>query len=183
MPQTEVRKRSAATPDPDAGESRRTQAERSAIAESRMVRAAIDLINSVGVAGATLKAIGEQAGYSRGLAALDAANEVHLNYVMRHRDRLRAMYALWFGALDPGSDFKPNVARFMKRQRETMAQWIRDGQAAGEISTATDPDRAAQQIYASLVGINLQWLIDANLDLTRAYEDLRRDTRCLLQPA
>jgi AcrR family transcriptional regulator len=197
---------------------RRTQVERTALAESRMVRAAIDLINSVGVDGATLKAIGEQAGYSRGLAthhfggksglfrrllrqvhaefleelnervgertgieALEAANEAHRDYVLRHRDRLRAMYILWLGALDPGSDFKPNVARFMKRQRETMARWIRGGQQSGQIPADIDADRMAARFYASLTGISLQWLVDASLDLAQAYADMKQDIRCLLR--
>ena len=47
----------------------RTQAERTALAESSMIMAAIDLLNSVGIQGTTLVAIGERSGYSRGLAS------------------------------------------------------------------------------------------------------------------
>lgn len=199
-------------------DNRRTQAERTALAAGRMLEAAVELLNTVGVSGATLKAIGEAAGYSRGLAthhfggksgllrsllrqvhteflqelnarvgdrtgieALEAANEAHHDYVHSHRDRLRAMYILWFGALDPGSDFRPNVARFMRRQREAMAGWIRGGQRAGEIPAAIDADQASQQFYAQLIGINLQWLVDAKLDLTRAYAAMKRDMRCMLR--
>ena len=39
----------------------RTQAERTALAEDRMIGAAIELLNTVGIEGATLKAIGEKA--------------------------------------------------------------------------------------------------------------------------
>ena len=46
----------------------RTQAERTARAETRMVLAAIALLNTVGIQGTTLVAIGEKSGYSRGLA-------------------------------------------------------------------------------------------------------------------
>ena len=46
----------------------RTQAERSALSDRRMIDAAIDLVVERGVDGATLKEIGERAGYSRGLA-------------------------------------------------------------------------------------------------------------------
>ena len=51
-------------------------------------------------------------------AALEVANEAHRDWVSRHPQRLRAMYILWFGSLDPGSEFKPNVARFMERQAQ-----------------------------------------------------------------
>ena len=46
-----------------------TQAERSALSDSRMFEAAIDLINEYGTRKMTLKQIGETAGYSRGLAS------------------------------------------------------------------------------------------------------------------
>ena len=46
-----------------------TQAERSALSDSRMFEAAINLINEVGARKMTLKQIGEHAGYSRGLAS------------------------------------------------------------------------------------------------------------------
>ena len=46
----------------------RTQAERSALSDRCMIDAAIELVVERGVEGATLKEIGERAGYSRGLA-------------------------------------------------------------------------------------------------------------------
>lgn len=50
------------------GESRLTQAERSALSDRRMFDAAVELINERGTQKTTLKEIGERAGYSRGLA-------------------------------------------------------------------------------------------------------------------
>ncbi len=47
---------------------RLTQAERTALSDRRMFDAAIDLINDRGTQKTTLKEIGEQAGYSRGMA-------------------------------------------------------------------------------------------------------------------
>src|ERR1700759_2658814 len=46
---------------------RRTQAERVATSEERMLRAALKLIGQRGYSGTSLAAIGEEAGYSRGL--------------------------------------------------------------------------------------------------------------------
>ncbi len=48
---------------------RRTQAERTALSDNRMLDAAIQLIVERGTAGTTLKDVGELAGYSRGLAS------------------------------------------------------------------------------------------------------------------
>lgn len=202
----------------DQSESPRTQAERSALAASSMIDAAIELLNSQGIEGTTLKAIGESAGYSRGLAthhfgskaglfrqllrqvhtdfiddlqvrvgdltgkeALVLANETHRDWVLRYPNRLRAMYILWFGSLDPGSEFKPNVARFMERQRETMAGWIRAGQKSGDIPVDVDANRMAMQFYASLIGINHQWLVNPELDLQEAYRDMKDNMLQLLQ--
>jgi len=196
----------------------RTQAERSALAEERMISAAIELLNTVGMEGATLKAIGEQAGYSRGLAthhfgtkaglfrkllrevsaswvkalqnhvkgktgleALSAANEAHLQHVLRYPDHLRAMYILWFGSLDPGSGFKPNLSGFMRLQRESMAKWVRGGQELGEIRADVDPASTGLQLYATTIGINHQWLVDPSLNLSQAYHEMKRNMLHWLQ--
>jgi len=197
----------------------KTQAERTALAETRMLAAAIELLNTAGIQGATLKAIGEKAGYSRGLAthhfgnkaglfrkllrelsavwvrelqdkvgdktgleALSAANEAHLKHVLERPHQLRAMYILWFGSLDPGSEFKPNLARFMKLQRESMAEWVRGGQRKGEIRQDADPERMGEQLYANLIGVNHQWLVDPEIDLARAYLEMKQNSWRLLKP-
>jgi AcrR family transcriptional regulator len=48
---------------------RRRQEDRVALSDERMTRAAVQLLVEVGVAGTTLAAVGERAGYSRGLPA------------------------------------------------------------------------------------------------------------------
>jgi len=198
----------------------KTQAERTALAERRMLDAAVELLNSAGMEGATLKAIGEKAGYSRGLAthhfgtkaalfrkllreisatwvtelndrvrgltgleAFTAAADAHLNHVLARPDLLRAMYILWFGSLDPGSEFKPNLAGFMKLQRKSMANWVRGGQDTGEIRKEIDPERMGEQLYGTLTGLNHQWLVDPTLDLERAYQEMKRNIHQLLRNA
>src|SRR3546814_16607688 len=52
---------------PDSVPARRTQEERTALSDQRMTDAAVALIVEHGIAAATLAAIGERAGYSRGL--------------------------------------------------------------------------------------------------------------------
>lgn len=58
--------------------SRRTQAERTALSDNRMLQAAIRLIVERGTAGTTLKEVGELAGYSRGLASYRFRNKAGL---------------------------------------------------------------------------------------------------------
>jgi AcrR family transcriptional regulator len=59
----------AATTGDEGAENRRTQAERRARSESRMMRAATELIARHGSAGVSMARIGIEAGYSRGLPA------------------------------------------------------------------------------------------------------------------
>jgi len=194
-----------------------TQAERTARAEAGMIEAAIELLNTVGIQGTTLAAIGEKAGYSRGLvthhfgskaglfravlrritanwtadlsaslsdrtglAALSAAIEAHLAHVLRHPEYIRAQNILWGAALDPSSEFKPNVAEFMRIQRESVADWVRGGQQSGEILPEINPKRIAEQYYGGLIGINSQWLVSPDFDLTAAYTDFKRNMARLL---
>ena len=194
-----------------------TQAERTARAEAGMIEAAIDLLNTVGIQGTTLVAIGEMAGYSRGLvthhfgskaglfravlkritanwtadlqaalgdrtgiAAINAAIEAHLAHVLRHPEYIRAQNILWGAALDPSSEFKPNVAEFMRIQRESVATWVRGGQELGEILPEINPKRVAEQYYGGLIGINSQWLVSPDFDLAAAYTDFKHNMVRLL---
>jgi AcrR family transcriptional regulator len=198
----------------------RTQAERTALAESSMINAAIELLNTVGIQGTTLVAIGERSGYSRGLAshhfgskaalfrmvlrqmtavwteellrnladktglqAFSTATDTHLAHVLRHPDYIRASYILWGAALDPSSEFKPNVAEFMRIQRSSVATWVRGGQSLGEIRAEINPDRLGEQYYGALIGINHQWLVSPDFDLRSAYLDLKLNMLRLLSAA
>lgn len=188
----------------------RTQAERTALAHSSMIEAAIELLNTVGVQGTTLAAIGETAGYSRGLAthhfgskaglfrqvlkrisaawneeltdklgettglqAFVIATDAHLAHALRQPEYIRAQNILWGAAMDPSSEFKPNVAEFMRIQRGSVAAWVKGGQACGEIHPDIKPTRIAEQFYGALIGINSQWLVSPDFALAAAYEDYK----------
>jgi AcrR family transcriptional regulator len=177
-----------------------------------MVAAAIDLLNTVGLQGTTLVAIGENSGYSRGLAthhfgskaglfrtvlkrvsaawneelvrnlegktglqAMTTAIDTHLAHALRHPENIRAQNILWGAALDPSSEFKPNVAEFMRIQRESISAWISGGQKLGQIDRNINAERIAEQFYGGLIGINSQWLVSPDFDLTAAYEDFKRN--------
>ena len=210
MPQTES--------DSNKAVPARTQAERTALAESLMIKAAIKLLNTAGLQGTTAAAVGLNAGYSRGLAAhhfgtkaglyravlkhvstiwteelnaclegksgieaVGTAIDAHLSHALRHPEFIRAQNILWGAALDPSSEFKPNVAEFMQIQRETVASWIREGKARGEIAKTINARRAAEQFYGGLIGINSQWLVSPDFDLAAAYKDFKRSMLRLLR--
>jgi AcrR family transcriptional regulator len=88
---------------------RRTQAERSALSDARMVDAAVALIAQRGIAGMTLKEVGEFAGYSRAMAGWRFGTKADLcafvvrtvgeewlralNEVVKHKHGLEAIHA------------------------------------------------------------------------------------------
>ena len=195
-----------------------TQAERTALAETRMIQAAIELLSEAGIQGTTLVAIGERSGYSRGLAthhfgskaglfrtvlkrlsaawsrkltralagksgldAIEIAIDTHLEHVLRHPEYIRVQYILWGSAIDPSSEFKPNVTEFMQIQRESVAGWIADGQERGEIRPQLSPARLAEQYYGALIGINQQWQVSPDFDLPAAYADFKNNFVRLLR--
>jgi AcrR family transcriptional regulator len=105
---------------------RMTQAERTALSDSRMFEAAISLINERGTQKTTLKDIGEMAGYSRGLAnyrfgskdglmlelfaQFDARWKEHLGSYVQQKTGIQAMLA----AADALRDFLKLESNYMR---------------------------------------------------------------------
>lgn len=188
------------------------------MAEDKMVNATIELLNNVGLAGTTLNAIGETAGYSRGLAthhfgsksglfrkvlrhitavwteelesnleskdgldAILAALDAHRDHLLHFPYHARAMYILWSASFDPASEFKPNIVEFHRLQRATAAAWVLNGQKSGEIRADVNPESLAEQFYASLLGLNFQWLVNPEIDLTASFDALKQNIIALLR--
>ena len=183
-----------------------------------MVNATIELLNTVGLAGTTLIAIGESAGYSRGLAshhfgsksglfrkvlrhitavwteelennlvgkqglkAALAALNAHRDHLSHFPQHARAMNILWSASFDPGSEFKPNIIEFHRLQRASAALWVRSGQETGEIRADANPESFAEQFYASLLGLNFQWLVNPDIDLKASIDALKQNIVALLR--
>jgi len=203
---------------PDSSSQRPTQAERTAKAEEKMVNATIELLNTVGLAGTTLIAIGETAGYSRGLAshhfgsksglfrkvlkhitavwteelesnlegkdglkAILAALDAHRDHMLHFPHHARAMNILWSASFDPASEFKPNVVEFHRLQRAGAAAWVIEGQEKKEIKADIDATSFAEQFYASLLGLNFQWLVNPKIDLKVSIDTLKENIVALLE--
>ena len=58
---------------------------------------------------------------------------------------------------------------------QTVAAWVKGGQALGEISKHINAERIAEQFYGGLIGINSQWLVSPDFDLAAAYEDFEHN--------
>ncbi|MGE0486499.1 MAG: TetR/AcrR family transcriptional regulator [Gammaproteobacteria bacterium] len=84
---------------------RRTQAERTALSDARMVEAAVALICERGSGGTTLKDVGERAGYSRGLASYRFGNKGGLFAFL-----IRSIGETWLTALRAATRDKVGLA-------------------------------------------------------------------------
>jgi hypothetical protein len=92
----------------------------------------------------------------------------------------RAMNILWSTSFDPEAEFKPNVIEFHRRQRAAAAAWVVEGQEHNEIRDDVNPGKFAEQFYASLLGLNFQWLINPKIDLKASIDTLKQNIVALL---
>jgi AcrR family transcriptional regulator len=123
------------------------------------------------------KAVGPLTGAEAFAAATDAADQ----FIRERPSEVRAMYLLWFLSIDPGADYRSNLANVHRAQRRDAAEWIRAGQRAGTVDPSVDPMRAAEQYCASMAGIIYQWLVNSRMPLTAMFEQLKADLTARLQ--
>ena len=115
------------------------------------------------------------------MAAILAALDAHRDHMLHFPDHTRAMYILWTGSFDPASEFKPNVIEFHRLQRQAAAAWVVAGQESGEIRKDVSPESFAEQFYASLLGLNYQWLVNPEIDLKASIDALKLNIVALLK--
>jgi len=106
---------------------RRSQAERREESERQLMAATMAIVATRGVNAATLDAIGEEAGYSRGLAAKKfgskaAVMEAVIAYLQRQREEIIAAEHLnEMPALDAIAQFTEQLARGLRREYSRRA--------------------------------------------------------------
>jgi hypothetical protein len=116
----------------------------------------------------------------KGLAAIHSAIEALAAFMVEQPNDLRVMYLLWYQSLDPGAEFRANVAAVHEAQRRDLAEWVRQGQATGEIHTAVDPKRAAMMLAASIAGLVFHWFVTPTLPVADLHRQLNEDMTHLL---
>ena len=155
---------------------RLTQVERKEISDAKMLEAAVDLIVERGTGQATLKDVGEKAGYSRGLAGYRFGNKEGLfDFV------LRSVGDEWL-ALAPESQLKPVILGIHKRRRGDVINWIEQGIERGLLAPSLDTALIADHFTASVSGIVYHWMSDPdNLDEMRTnHNGLKQVMRAML---
>ncbi len=124
------------------------------------------------------KAVGNRTGAE----ALCAATDATYRFIRERPNEVRAMYLLWFQSIDPGAIYRSNLANVHRAQRRDVADWIKAGQAKGEIDKSVNRERLAEQYCATMAGIAYQWLANPEMPLATMYRQLKADLRSRLQP-
>jgi AcrR family transcriptional regulator len=118
-----------------------------------------------------------------GADALCAAVDAHLELLRKSPDDVRVMYLLWFTSIDPGSEYRANVARVHQAQRDDIRRWIKLGQQRRLVPAHVDASRVAEQFCASMAGMACQWLVNAKIPLQEMHQQLKADIRQRLAAA
>ena len=112
-----------------------------------------------------------------GVDALCASADALHRFIRDRPNIVRAMYILWFQSIDPGAEYRANVAAVHRAQREDVVAWIEAGQRQAAVKTGIEPVRVAEQYIAATAGIVYQWLVDPHVPLEAMFEQFKRDVR------
>ncbi|AMN45761.1 TetR family transcriptional regulator [Steroidobacter denitrificans] len=190
---------------------RRRQEDRTALSDRLLKEAAVALLNERGLTGTTLAAIGQRAGYSRGLvthrfgtkaglfayvhdtvaaawiarvqsavgesvgvAALHRAIEALHGFIRDEPDDVRAMYLLRYASIDPGAEYRANVAKVHRAQHRDVQAWIERGQVGtgAGIDGSIDANIAAELFCAVIDGLLYRWLVTPTISIDVLHERL-----------
>ena len=98
--------------------------------------------------------------------------------VVAHNQATRGLTSLYATVSAEATDPQhPSHDEFAGRYRDgaaATAQLLRTAQAAGEVRADLDPDAAARLISAVMDGIQLQWLLDDDVDMTALFAEFVR---------
>lgn len=85
----------------------------------------------------------------------------------REPERVWLYVTLLAASREPGHPAAAFFSARFERFVSVVADYVRDGQAAGDIGEHVDPELAARGLMAAADGIQNQWLIDRNVDMPR----------------
>lgn len=119
-----------------------------------------------------LRSAEERSAREVAIGADASAVEIITDFARRNRDvpGLVQLYStLLAGALEEGRDESKEffVQRFDDVRRQLSAR-IESDQRAGRLSGEIDPQAAASLVIAASDGLQLQWLLDPSIDITRS---------------
>ena len=123
--------------------------------------------------------VGEKVGIDAMCAALDTIYQ----FEQELPEEARALQILYSGAAGPSAGFQETAVGIRRRQKSDVAQWVRQGQTAGEVRSDIDADEVAAQYVAYITGMTYLWLISPDaFEFSKANEVMKRQLRESLAP-
>ena len=134
------------------------------------------------VAAAWLQHVSTTVADATGIEALGRVAEALHSFIVDQPRDLRAMYLLRYGSIDPGSEYRANVAKVNRAHVRAMQRWIEEGQAAGEVATEVDAETASH-LFASLIdGLLYRWFVNPDLPVEVLHAAIRDGIGHALRP-
>ena len=113
-----------------------------------------------------------------GIEAMCAALDTIYKFEQESPQEARALQILYSGAASPSSEFQETVVAIRRRQKSDVAEWVRQGQAAGDVRTDVDANEVAAQYVAYITGMTYLWLMSPDsFDFSVANEVMKRHLR------
>jgi len=123
------------------------------------------------------RGVGDKVGIEAMCAALDAIRK----FVEDSPREGRVLQILHCGSASPGSEFPDTSIGIHKRQCSDVAEWVRLGQAGGEIRADVEADAVASHYVSYISGMSYLWLTNSktfNFSTTNA--EMKRQLRSSL---
>ncbi|MGI9247641.1 MAG: TetR/AcrR family transcriptional regulator [Woeseiaceae bacterium] len=113
-----------------------------------------------------------------GVEAMCAALDTIYKFEQESPEEARALQILYSGAASPSSEYQETAVGIRRRQKSDVAEWVRQGQAAGQVRAKIDADEVAAQYVAYISGMTYLWLMSPEtFDFSVANEVMKRHLR------
>ena len=116
-----------------------------------------------------------------GVDALCTFVDAHGRFAQEWPEGVRALFVLWFQAINPESELREVMLEEQARVRAQVAAWIRAGVETGGVRADIRVALQAAQFCGTLYGITYQWLLDPDhLSLGNLLVELKASTVAIL---
>jgi AcrR family transcriptional regulator len=118
-----------------------------------------------------------------GLAALQRVVDALYRFIVEQPDAIRALYLLRYSSIDPGADYRANIARVHEAQRRDLLRWVAAGQSEGSIDRKREPALAVELFCAAIDGLIYRWMVTPSLPIADLHDQLRSEIGRTLRAA
>jgi AcrR family transcriptional regulator len=130
-----------------------------------------------------LRRVQQKVGEATGIVALQRVTDALYDFILDEPEELRAMYLLRYVSIDPGAEYRANVAKVNRAHIRALQRWVEEGKADGAVAAGVDA-RLAAELFASLVdGLLYRWLVNPDIPVKALHALLRREVARALRAA